>query len=100
MKKDLGINMTTKNKKDISRELPTLDQVFLVEDVLLKMDDSLISLDQLKKKIPRKLKGATLITILDYLESMNKITITPRGITWIHNTSLGLRKASDKGLCL
>src|SRR4030043_77925 len=92
MKKDLGINMTSTNKKNRVEELPTLDQVFLVEDILQNIDDSLISLVQLKKKLSRKLNDNTLMTILDYLESMNKITITPKGITWIFNTNTRLRK--------
>jgi len=100
MKKDLGINMTSKNKKGRSEELPTLDQVLLVEDVLLNMDESLISLSHLKKKVSRKLKDTTLTTILDYLESKNKIVIASQGITWIHNTNPRLRKAIDKGLCI
>lgn len=99
MKKDLGINMNVTDKKKRVNELPTLDQVLLVEDVLQNIDDSLIPIIQLKKKLSRKLKENTLMTILDYLESMNKITITPKGITWIVNTNTRLRKAIDTGLC-
>lgn len=100
MKKDLGINMTSTNKKKRIEELPTLDQVILVEDVLQNIDDSLISISQLKKKLPRKFKNSTLMTILDYLESLNKIAITSRGITWIYNTNPRLRKGIDKGLSI
>jgi len=99
MKKGLGINMTSTNKKDRLGTLPTLDQVFLVEDILQNINDSLIPISQLKKKLSRKLKKNTLMTILDYLETMNKIVITSKGITWIHNTNPRLRKAINKGIC-
>ena len=100
MKKDLGINMASPNGKNKLDELPTLDQVLLVEDILQNIDDSLITLVQLKKKLSNKLKNNTLMTILDYLEAMNKIAVTPKGITWIHNTNPKLRKAISEGLCL
>jgi len=100
MKKDLGINMTSTNKKNTAEELPTLDQVLLVEDVLQNIDDGLIPLSKLKKKLQRKLNSNTLMTILNYLEAKNKIAITPRGITWIYNTNPRLRKAIDEGLSI
>ena len=96
-KKDLGINMTSTHKKKRVEELPTLDQVFLVEDVLQNIDGSLIPVSLLKKKLSRKMKENTLMTILDYLNSMNKIAISPKGITWIHTTNPRLRKAIQDG---
>jgi len=36
--------------------------------------------------------------ILDYLEKSNKIAVSLRGITWIHNPSEKLRKAISQGL--
>lgn len=98
MKKGSGINMTTHNKKDRLEKLPTLDQVLLVQDILQDIDDSLIPLSKLKNKLSKKLKKNTLLTILDYLETMNKIVITPKGITWIHNTNPRLQKAVNKGI--
>lgn len=91
MKKGLGINMTTNNKKDRLEKLPTLDQLIIVEYILQNMDDSLITLSQLKKKLSKKLKETALTMILDYLEAMNKITITSKGITWIYDTNPRLR---------
>lgn len=40
----------------------------------------------------------TLKTILIYLEESNKIVVTMKGITWIHNPNPNLRKAIAKGL--
>jgi hypothetical protein len=100
MKKDLGIDMVTTNGKNKLEKLPTLDQVLLVEDTLQNFDDSVITLSQLKKRLSIQLKNNTLLVILDYLAAINKIVVTPKGITWIYNTNPRLQKAIDEGLCL
>jgi len=77
---------------------PTLNTVLMVEDVLKKMDDSVITVAELKEKLPRKVNHNTLKIILEYLELSNKILMTIRGITWIHNTNPNLRKAIAEGM--
>ena len=77
---------------------PTLNTVLMVEDTLKNMDESVISVADLKRKLPRQVNHNTLMVILQYLEESNKIAVTLKGITWIHNTNPKLRKVIAQGL--
>lgn len=77
---------------------PTLNTVLMVENVLRTMDESAITIAELKRRLPRQVNHYTLMVILDYLEKSNKIAVSLRGITWIHNTNPNLKKAIAKGL--
>ena len=77
---------------------PTLNTVIMVEEVLKNINESVISVAELKRKLPRQVNHNTLMTILQYLEESNKIAVTLKGITWIHNTNPQLRKAIAQGL--
>ncbi len=77
---------------------PTLNTVLMVEETLKESGESAIKISQLKKKLPKQVNHRTLKTILKYLEESNKIAVSLKGITWIHNTNPTLRKAIKKGL--
>ena len=77
---------------------PTLNTVIMVEETLKNMDKSVITLAELKRKLPKQVNHNTLKTILEYLQLSNKIVITMKGITWIHNPNPNLQKAIKKGL--
>lgn len=77
---------------------PTLNTVLMVEHTLQNMEESVVSIADLKKKLPNQVNHNTLKVILEYLEESNKIAVTMKGITWIHNTNPNLRKAVSKGL--
>ncbi len=77
---------------------PTLNTVLMVEDVLKNMEDSVVTLPQIKSKLPRQINHNTLKTILIYLEESNKIAVSMKGITWIHNANPTLRESIKKGL--
>jgi len=77
---------------------PTLNTVLMIEDTLKNMDESVISVADLKRKLPRQVNHNTLMLILRYLEESNKIAVTLKGITWIHNSNPRLRKAIAQGL--
>jgi len=77
---------------------PTLNTVLMVEAVLKNMDESVITIAELKKRLPRQVNHNILMIILLYLEESNKIAVTLKGITWIHNPNLRLRKAISDGL--
>ena len=77
---------------------PTLNTVLMVEDTLKNMDESVVSVADLKKKLPRQVNHNTLKRILEYLEESNKIAVSMKGITWIHNPNPALRKAINSGL--
>jgi len=77
---------------------PTLNTVFMVEETLKNMDESVISVAELKRKLPKQINHNTLKLILEYLEESNKIAVTMKGITWIHNANPNIRKAIKEGL--
>lgn len=77
---------------------PTLNTVMMVEDTLKNMNESVISVAELKRKLPRKVNHITLMVILEYLEKSNKIAVTLKGITWIENNNPNLKKAILQGM--
>ncbi len=76
---------------------PTLNTVIMVENTLKKMEKSVMTIAELKRKLPRQVNHNTLMIILEYLEKSNKILVGLKGITWIHNPSVKLRRAIEKG---
>ena len=90
--------MSQKINKTKQVHWPTLNTVIMVEKVLKTMDESVISIAELKRRLPRQVNHNTLIIVLQYLEESNKILTTLKGITWIHNTNPNLRKAIYEGL--
>ena len=77
---------------------PNLNTVIMVEDTLRKMNESVISVAELKRKLPRQVNHNTLMLILEYLERSNKIAVSLKGITWIRNANPNLRKAILQGM--
>ncbi len=77
---------------------PTLNTVLMVEDVLKTMEGSIITVADLKRRLPKQVNHNVLKVILEYLERSNKIAVSLKGITWIHNTNPNLRRAIRKGL--
>jgi hypothetical protein len=77
---------------------PTLNTVLMVENVIKGMDDSMVTLAELKRRLPKQVNHNTLKVILEYLEESNKIAVTMRGITWIHNPNQNLKRAISNGL--
>jgi hypothetical protein len=77
---------------------PTLNTVIMVENTLKNMKGSVITVAELKRKLPRQVNHNTLKIVLMYLEESNKIAVTMKGLTWIHNTNSLLKKAIRKGL--
>ncbi|WP_245527530.1 hypothetical protein [Methanosalsum zhilinae] len=68
----------------------------MVEDTLQNMDDSITSIAELKRHLPKQVNHSTLKTILEYLEESNKIAVSIKGITWIHNGNERLNKAISR----
>jgi len=77
---------------------PTLNTVMMVEDTLKNADESVISVAELKRKLPRQVNHITLMIILQYLEKSNKIAVTLKGITWIENNNPNIKKAILQGM--
>lgn len=77
---------------------PTLNTVLMVENLLKNMKESVIKVAEIKKRLPKKINHNTLKVILEYLEASNKIAVTMKGITWIHNANPNMKKAISTGL--
>jgi len=77
---------------------PTLNTVLMVEATIKNADESVLTVAEIKKRLPKQVNHTTLMAILLYLEESNKIAVTLKGITWIHNTNPQLRKAITNGL--
>jgi len=75
---------------------PTLNTVLMVEDTL-KTAKELITLAELKRRLPRKVMHQTLIQILDYLQLSGKIIIGTKGILWIFTERKELNKLIERG---
>ena len=74
-------------KKEVSKNThwPTLNTVIMVEDTLKKSKEEVISVAELKRKLPRKVNHITLMIILDYLEKSKKIDVKLKGVSWRKN---------------
>lgn len=82
----------------ILEHAPTLNTVLMVEETLKNMKESVITIAELKRKLPKQINHNTLMTILRYLEESNKIAVTLKGISWIHNTNENMKRAIAIGL--
>jgi hypothetical protein len=85
-------------EKQMLVHAPTLNTVLMVEKTLKEMDESVVTVAELKRKLPKQVNHNTLKVILEYLEESNKIAVSMKGITWIHNTNSKLRAAIANGL--
>jgi hypothetical protein len=79
------------------RHSPTLNTVLMIEDVLRNAND-LMSIAELKRKLPRKVMHQTIIQILDYLQESGKIIIGTKGILWIYTPRKELEALIKKGV--
>ena len=77
---------------------PTLNTVLMVESTLKNVSESVVTVADIKRSLPRQVNHNTLKIILEYLEISNKILVTMKGITWIHNSNPNLRKAITEGM--
>ena len=82
----------------VQRPSPTLNTVIMVEEVIKNSKNSIITIPEIKRNLPKQVNHYTLMTILEYLEKSNKIVVTLKGITWIHNTNANLRHAIANGM--
>lgn len=75
---------------------PTLNTVLMVEETL-KEAEEVITMAELKRKLPRKVMHQTLIQILDYLQLSGKITIGTKGILWIFTERSEIQSLMNQG---
>lgn len=77
---------------------PTLNTVIMVEKTLKNMEGSVMTIAELKRKLPKKVNHNTLMAILDYLEKSNKILVGLKGITYVYTPKHILKKMIKSGI--
>ncbi len=76
---------------------PNLKTVLMVEG-LLKKSSVLLTREQIKNRLNKKVMHQTLNVILKYLEDSGKILDGRKGVLWIYNPSHKLEKAIKEGV--
>ena len=89
--------MVIKMQKRKIIHYPSLKTVLMVEETLKKAN-KLMTREQLKDKLPKKVMHQTLNLILEYLAEGGKIIDGRKGILWIFNPSAKLDKAIKEGI--
>ena len=84
----------TKNKN--LKHSPTLNTVLMIEEVL-KEAGEVITLAELKRRLPKKVMHQTLLQVLDYLQLSGKIIIGTKGILWIFAERKEIEELIKKG---
>lgn len=75
---------------------PTLATVQMVEDTI-RDAKQVISIAELKRRLPRKVNHNTLKVILTYLQASGKIEFTPHGAVWIFMPKEDIAAILSKG---
>ena len=75
---------------------PTLETVQMVEGTI-KDAKEVISVAELKRRLPRQVNHYTLKAILRYLQASGKVEFTPDGVVWIFAPSEDLNVILNKG---
>ncbi|MDP1695283.1 MAG: hypothetical protein Q8L29_00015 [archaeon] len=75
---------------------PTLDTILMVEETIHNAKQ-VISIAELKRKIPRKVNHNTIKLILLYLQRSGKIEFTPDGVVWIFIPKEDIASILNKG---
>ena len=87
--------MQVKRKESISHS-PNLNTVLMVEEIL-KEANEIITVAELKRRLPKKVMHQTLIQILDYLQLSGKIIMGTKGILWIFTERKEIEELIKKG---
>ncbi|MFH1211374.1 MAG: hypothetical protein V1659_00415 [Candidatus Woesearchaeota archaeon] len=75
---------------------PTLNTILMVENALRK-NRELLSVAEIKRKLPKQVMHQTLLEILDYLQLSGKIVVGTKGILWIFTESKELSELKKRG---
>ena len=77
---------------------PTLNTILMVEEVIKNAKNSLITIPEIKRALPRQVNHATLRVILKYLGQSGKIIVTLKGIAWAYDDDQNIRRIIEKWL--
>lgn len=84
-------------EKEKLKHSPNLNTVLMAEKTL-KEAGELVTLAELKRRLPRKVMHQTLLQILDYLQVSGKIIIGTKGILWVFTERKELEELIKRGL--
>ena len=83
-------------KRDYAEQRsPTLNTVLMVEEALMKAD-GVITVAELKRRLPKQVMHQTLMKVIDYLDYSGKITFHDNKVLWTFNPESKLRKKKYK----
>jgi len=85
-----------KQKQIVNVHSPTLNTVIMVERTL-KEANEVMSIAELKKRLPKQVMHQTLMQVIDYLQLSGKIIIGTKGILWIFTERKELNSLIKKG---
>ena len=83
-------------RQESSVHSPTLNTVLMIEDIL-KNANELMTVAELKRRLPRKVMHQTLLQVLDYLQLSGKIVIGTKGILWVFTERKELNELIKRG---
>ena len=75
---------------------PTLDTVQMVEETI-RTAKEVVSVAELKRRLPRQVNHNTLKIILRYLQESGKTEFTPDGVVWIFMPKEDIHAILSKG---
>ena len=77
-----GIKMAQTRVMEKVGHSPTLNTVLMVEETLRDVGE-VITLAELKRRLPKQVMHQTLVHVLDYLQLSGKVIIGTKGILWV-----------------
>lgn len=80
-----------KKRSFATQRSPTLNTVLMIEETLQKIGE-VLTVAELKRKLPKKVMHQTLIGVLEYLEFSGKITYHDNQVLWTFKPRSELRR--------
>lgn len=83
-------------KRENLKHSPNLNTVLMVEETLNETGE-LMTVAELKRRLPRKVMHQTILLILEYLQLSGKIVVGTKGVLWVFTERKELNKLITKG---
>ena len=80
-----------KKREYSEQRSPTLNTVIMIEETLSKAGE-LLTIEKLKRILPRQVMHQTLMTVIDYLEYSKKIAVRDDKVLWTFKPQSKLKK--------
>ena len=85
------LQIKLKNRKYAAQRSPTLNTLLMVEETLMNAEE-VLTVAELKRKLPKQIMHQTLMAIIDYLEYSGKIVWHDDKVLWTFNPDSILKK--------